>query len=158
MANIDSVSVCAERPDTEIAELLLGRYLDEMGERGFDVTETVPVPSSELTAPQGRFMVVRIGDHAVGCGAIRMVDSATAEIKRMWIDAGYRGRGLGRRLLAALENECNALGARAVLLDSSEYLPEALGLYRASGYTEISPYNDNPDASHWFEKRVGEPQ
>jgi hypothetical protein len=34
-------------------------------------------------------------------------------------------------------------------------LTEAIGLYRSSGYVEVSPFNDEPYAHHWFEKNLG---
>jgi len=70
-----------------------------------------------------------------------------------WIHPELRGRGVGRRLLAALEEQALQLGLTTLRLDTSSHLDEALALYRSAGYREIAPYNDNPYAAHWFEKR-----
>jgi hypothetical protein len=35
---------------------------------------------------------------------------------------------------------------------------EAISLYRSSGYVEVEPFNDEPYADHWFEKRLQPPQ
>ncbi len=145
-------------PESEVAAQLLARYYEELNARfagGFDVDRTVAAPSAELRPPSGSFLIVRLDGRAIGCGAVRKLDETTAEIKRMWIDPAVRGRGVGRRLLAALESAAARLGCRLVRLDTSSHLPEALGLYRSTGYSEILPYNDNCYAHHWLEKSLG---
>ena len=145
-------------PESEVAAQLLARYYEELNARfsgGFDLDRTVAAPSAELRPPSGSFLIVRLDGRAIGCGAVRKLDETTAEIKRMWIDPAVRGRGVGRRLLAALESAAARLGCRLVRLDTSSHLPEALGLYRSTGYSEILPYNDNCYAHHWLEKSLG---
>lgn len=63
--------------------------------------------------------------------------------------------GVGRRLLAVLEEVARARKLCTVRLDTHGSLAEALGLYRAAGYREIPRYNDNRYAQHWFEKSLG---
>jgi ribosomal protein S18 acetylase RimI-like enzyme len=89
----------------------------------------------------------------VGCGAMKTLEPGVAEIKRMWVDPSVRRRGIGRKLLAALEEHALAHGCHTVRLDTAAPLREAIGLYSRAGYTEIAPYNANPYAAHWFEKR-----
>ena len=91
----------------------------------------------------------------VGCGAIKRTASATIDIKRMWLAESARGLGLGRRLLADLEARAAHAGAQAVRLETNATLVEAIALYRSAGYQEVPPFNDEPFADHWFEKRLG---
>jgi ribosomal protein S18 acetylase RimI-like enzyme len=72
----------------------------------------------------------------------------------MWIAKECRGLGLGKRLLDALEDQARAAGAPAVRLETNRTLTEAIAMYRRSGYREIEPFNDEPYAHHWFEKRL----
>jgi ribosomal protein S18 acetylase RimI-like enzyme len=72
----------------------------------------------------------------------------------MWVAESARGLGVGRRLLADLERRAAAEGARTLRLETNESLTEAIGLYRAAGYVEVEPFNDEPYAHHWFEKRL----
>jgi GNAT superfamily N-acetyltransferase len=65
-----------------------------------------------------------------------------------------RGRGVGRRLLGALELAATDLGCERMRLDTGERQFAALALYRSTGYAEIDPYNVQPGAAHWFEKRL----
>ena len=62
--------------------------------------------------------------------------------------------GVGRRLLAELEQRALASGSRTVRLETNEALTEAIAMYRAAGYREVDAFNDEPYAHHWFEKRI----
>ncbi len=42
------------------------------------------------------------------------------------------------------------------MLDTNASLAAAQGLYRTTGYREIAAYNDNPNATHWFAKDLGD--
>jgi GNAT superfamily N-acetyltransferase len=64
-----------------------------------------------------------------------------------------RGIGLGRRLLAALEQQAITSNP-AVRLETNAALEEAIRLYRSSGYVEVPRFNDETYAHHWFEKRL----
>jgi GNAT superfamily N-acetyltransferase len=153
----DDVDIARERPDSDTASELLGRYYTELDSRfpgGFDPERTVAAPARELVGPAGAFFVARLDGHPIGCGGIRKLDETTAEIKRMWIDPVARSRGIGRRLLAALEDAAVELGCHTVRLDTNAHLTEAVALYRSSGYSEIPAYNDNLYAARWFEKRL----
>jgi len=90
----------------------------------------------------------------VGCGGVRMLDPRRAEIKHLYLRDRARGKGWGRELLAELEAHAVALGAREIVLDTNASLEAAQGLYRSSGYADIEPYNDNPNATNWFAKRL----
>jgi ribosomal protein S18 acetylase RimI-like enzyme len=72
----------------------------------------------------------------------------------MWVARDARGLGLGRRLLAELEDRARALGYRKVRLETEKSLTEAQHLYRSSGYLEVPRFNDEPYAHHWFEKTL----
>ena len=64
------------------------------------------------------------------------------------------GLGVGRRLLEALEERAEATGTRSVRLDTNAALTEAIALYRATGYVEVSRFNNETYADFWFEKRL----
>ena len=84
------------------------------------------------------FLVARDSDgQPLGCGALRVLDAETVELKRMYVRPAARGRGVGRALLAALEREAAALGATRVRLETGPLQPDAIGLYTSSGYRPI---------------------
>src|SRR5580698_9311449 len=75
------------------------------------------------------------------------------EIRHVWVAAGTRGLGVGRRLLTGLEREAAARGFGVVRLGTHRALTEAVQMYRSSGYAEVPPYGQEPHAHYWFEKR-----
>jgi GNAT superfamily N-acetyltransferase len=102
--------------------------------------ETDDLRPEELAPPMGRFIVVYDGGEPIACGAIRRHDDETAEVKRMWVRPGARGRGVARMVLDELESSAVALGYRATVLETGLRQPEALALYESHGYTRIPNY------------------
>lgn len=103
-----------------------------------------------------RHLVGVVNGRAVACGAIQSIDPDIAEIRRMYVRPAHRRRGVGRQLLAALEDLAFWAGHSVLRLETGTYLPSALALYRSSGYTEIPVYGryvGNP-YSACFEKRI----
>jgi len=106
--------------------------------------------------PHGAFLAVRIDGRAVGCGGIARFDETRGELKRMYVEPGSRGLGLGRALLDALEVEARRLGYVAVVLETGDRQPEALGLYASAGYERIPCYEPyaSRELSLCFEKTL----
>jgi ribosomal protein S18 acetylase RimI-like enzyme len=77
-----------------------------------------------------------------------------AEVRHLWVAAEARGLGLGRRLLERVEAEAAGRGIAVVRLGTHSALTEAIGLYRSSGYREISPYDSSPYNQLAFEKAL----
>lgn len=143
-----------ERADSADARVLLGAYFDELRALvpAFDPARSVSADPDEMTSPHGVFLVARAGDAAIACGGLKTHAPGVGEVKRMFVVRDARGRGVGRALLAALEGHARALGMARLVLDTAEPLESAARLYRAGGYVEIAPYNDNPFAARWFAK------
>jgi GNAT superfamily N-acetyltransferase len=110
------------------------------------------VEPHELEPPSWTFLIAYVDGEAVGCGGFKRLDDRTAEIKRMFVAADVRGRGVGRWILERLEEGAREAGYRFARLDTGNRQPDALHLYRSAGYREIPDYNGNPAASYWFEK------
>jgi GNAT superfamily N-acetyltransferase len=98
--------------------------------------------AEEVREGQGAFFVVYSGAEPIGCGAVRIVGPASAEIKRMYVQPAHRGRGVGTALLRALESEARLLGAARVVLETGERQRESLALYRRAGYAEIPRFGE----------------
>jgi len=147
--------------DDPAARILLDAYFDERAAgfpAGPDAYRRATPDPKQFSPPFGVFLVVQEDGHDVGCGGARLLGDSDAgvcfEIKHLWIAPEYRGRGLGRDLLRELEQRSKSFGARVVVLDTNASLDAAQRLYQSSGYQEIPAYNDNPNATHWFGKRV----
>jgi len=123
------------------------------GEADIGPTREAPM----FVEPDGVFLVVRDADgSAIACGGVARFDDARGELKRMYVVPQVRGRGLGRRILVELEAEARRLGYRALVLETGDRQPEAVGLYESSGYERIPCYPpyDSRALSLCFEKRL----
>jgi len=147
--------------DDPRAQALLSAYFEMRGEtfpQGQTYRPVFPA-ASVFTPPAGVFVVVVDDDgRDVGCGGIRRVDDGPAgiryEVKHLYLAPATRGRGWGRLLLDELETRARAWGAGELVLDTHHTLEAAGGLYAASGFTAIAPYNDNPNATRWYGKTL----
>lgn len=109
-----------------------------------------------LTHDDIRYLVVAADGRAVACGGIQRLDDGTGELKRMYVRPAYRGRGIARQLLVALEELAFQQGHSVVCLETGSYLPAAIGLYTSCGYEPIPVYGEyvgNP-YSVCFAKRL----
>lgn len=139
------------------ARRCLAAYYDELARRfpgGFDPGRSLHPDTHEFAEPTGLFVLARLHGRAIGCGAVLFHDDEPAYVKRMWVDDAVRGMGVGRRILAALEQAARDHGAASVTLETNASLTEAVAMYRASGYVEVEPFNEEVYADHWFEKRL----
>jgi len=149
------VQFTVERPTSRDARWCLAQYYEELNERfdsGFDLDAALPVEQHELSPPGGALILARLHGQPVGCGIVKTPRRRPAYIKRMWVAPNARGLGIGRRLLAELEDHAWRTGAACVQLETNRALEEAIALYRQSGYAEVAAFNDEPYADHWFEK------
>lgn len=112
----------------------------------------VPLDPAEMAPPTGVYLVGWVGGETVAGGGLRSIGPALGEIKRMYVAPTWRGRGVARRLLAALEDAARALGHDRVRLDTGPKQPEARHLYETAGYASIPNYNGNHHAAFWGEK------
>ena len=128
--------------------------LDRRFSAGFDPGRSISADAPELRPPAGLVLVATLASEPVGCGALKFHDGEPTEIKRMWVAGQARGLGVGRRLLAELESHA-AERFPVARLETNETLGEAIAMYRSAGYREVAPFNDEPYAHHWFEKRLG---
>lgn len=142
-------------PSSPVARDVVGRYFAEIGRRfGFDPADEPDKDAKLLVPPTGVFVVAVSDGEPVACGGLQTIARGVGELKRMWVHDDWRGAGLGTRLLRHLEDQSRALGHTVVRLDTNKALTEAIAMYERAGYQQIDRYNDNPWATHFFEKRL----
>jgi ribosomal protein S18 acetylase RimI-like enzyme len=152
------VEIKAVDPAERDAQLCLREYFAELNRRfdsGFDPALSIPAELHQLRPPAGVFLIATLRGEPIGCGALKFHGDEPAELKRMWVAESARGLGIGRRLLAELENRAGDEGAGAVRLETNKNLTEAISLYRSAGYREVDAFNEEPYSHHWFEKELG---
>ena len=110
----------------------------------------------DIKDPDLYFIMAYIDGRAAGCGALRPLEPGIGEIKRMFVLPEYRGKGVARALLEALESRAVEMGHTSVRLETGTRQPEAIALYKSAGYAGIvkfGEYIDNP-MSLCFEKKL----
>jgi GNAT superfamily N-acetyltransferase len=132
----------------EIAELYDGLDLDaDFMPRG---------GAAELGAPGGAFLIGWHDGAPVCCGGLKRLQDGICELKRMYVVPAFRGRGVARQTLRALEAEARRLGYERARLDTGPKQLSARGLYVAEGYAAVDDFNGNPIAAFWGEKPLSE--
>ena len=146
--------------DHPLSARLLTEYFTsrELGFTGGTYTTVRPAPST-FEPPAGLFLVVEDEGAPVGCGGVRRIEpgpdgAVRYEVKHLWLQERTRGRGFGKALLLELERRAAELGAEEMVLDTNATLAAAAGLYARAGYVGIAAYNDNPNATNWYAKRL----
>ena len=81
---------------------------------------------------------------AAGCVAVRLLDAQTAEMKRLYVRAAHRGKGLGRVLAEAAIGAAREAGCERIVLDTLPKMAEAQALYRSLQFRSIAPYLEKP--------------
>jgi len=98
----------------------------------------------QYNKPQGGLLLAHDGINAVGCAGVRKLDDHIAELKRMYVQRGYRGYQIGLRLLEHSIELAKELGYQKIRLDTLENMHKAQELYRSFGFYEIPSYRFNP--------------
>ena len=139
-ATISLVAVPA--PDIEIhayqlgdrdpfAELVSG----VLAEYGFSVDPVLESDLEDPAAAYNQIWVATDGERVIGSVAMRLLDDGkVAEMKRMYLQPAYRGRGLGRALLNQAVTWAQAQRCRSVVLDTSAAMTAAQRLYESAGF------------------------
>jgi putative acetyltransferase len=86
----------------------------------------------------GAFFAVYDSEKLAGVFGLERLGTEAAELRRMYVDAPYRRRGLARMMLAYAEQACRSAGSRVLTLSTSELQQAALAFYHASGYRLVS--------------------
>lgn len=144
------------RSDTSPARELmaaLNALLDEQYPGRVVKPGSVTTPD-EMVPPAGAFLVGYDGGQAVAIGGLRDLGGGICEIKRMYVVPGARSRGVGRALLAALEQAGRDRGYERVRLDAGSEQKHSRVLFEKTGYVEIEKYNHNHIADYFAEKRL----
>ncbi|MFI1186961.1 GNAT family N-acetyltransferase [Streptomyces californicus] len=114
----------------------------EYAERYGDEGDVTPLDPTMFTPPHGLYLIAYDErERPVATGGWRTQNrndqgywDGDAEIKRMFVIPEGRGRGLARRMLAALEEDARAAGRVRMVLETGDQQPEAVTLYTSSGY------------------------
>ena len=125
----------------------LPAYVRLIGDLDRYFIENYPAESNHLLdletlcRPEMHFFGIEVDAQPRGCGGFWAHDDYV-EIKRVYVEPSARGLGLGRKIMAVIEDEARKSGFKLARLETGILQPEALGLYRALGYIERGPFGD----------------
>jgi GNAT superfamily N-acetyltransferase len=95
---------------------------------------------NKLDAIKHTVVAYNEANRAVGCGAIKQFETGTMEVKRMFVPLEERGKGIAGEILKELEIWAKELGNDKCILETGIKQPEAISLYKKSGYRFIDNY------------------
>ena len=124
--------------DAEVQKLV-SDALGDLSQRYGGSGDDTPVAAEEFVPPRGAFFVALDGHDLIGCAGWR-AHGEDAELERMYTASAARGRGVARRLLAAIEESARANGHKRVILETGDRQPEAIALYESAGYQRIEDF------------------
>lgn len=135
---------------------IVGRYHRRQATQAEVARAMRDEPSDDLSPPRGLLLVARQGSIVIGCAGLRLLPggSGIGEVTRLYVAPAARRRGVGRRLLAAIEDAARGHGLHLLRLDTRRDLNEARQLYATSGYREVDPFTEGRYVDHCFQKAL----
>lgn len=139
---MQDIKIRTARYDEPAVVALLVDVMAELAGRYGGSGDDTPVDPADFLPPDGAFFVACYTsdeERLIGCAGWRK-HGDDAELKRMFTADAARGRGLGRRLLATIEESAREAGCKRVILETGDRQPEAVGLYESAGYARIDDF------------------
>jgi len=129
----------SEQHDSAVASALIA-VLDAILKPHYPQQSRHGYSVEKLIQQKVAFFVAYLEEQAAGCGGVQLFGSEYAEIKRMYVRPEFRGRGVGKRLLAHLEAYALERGIPLLRLETGVFQTEAIGLYQSFGFQRIPPF------------------
>jgi len=141
-----AVTIRAALPDEmESVRVLFREYQDGLGVdlcfQSFE-EELASLPG-KYASPTGALLLGFHNDKLAGCVALRLHEPGVCEMKRLYVRPGFRGLGLGRKLVEAILEAGRIRGFRCMVLDTLDRLVPARMIYEELGFRQIPSYNGN---------------
>jgi putative acetyltransferase len=97
---------------------------------------------ADVQPGRGAFLIARVDQQPVACGAVRRIDEQTGEMKRMYVLPKYRRAGVGGAMVVRLEEAARGLGVGRLVLETGVRQPDAIALYKRHGFTEVPLFGE----------------
>lgn len=128
-------NVCAPTDDVR---LLIGELDAELG-AAYAPEQRHGLNIARIFQPTVMFFIARLDGQAVGCGGIAFEDDL-AEVKRMYVRPGTRGRGVAQAILARLEDQARKRGVAQLVLETGNAQHAAIRFYQRAGFARCGPF------------------
>ena len=126
----------------ELAQILQAHWL--FCTSSTPIEHVYALDASKLFSPDITVFGARIDGELVGVGAIRKLDAHHAELKSMHTLAKSRGSGVGRAMVAHIEDFARSSGIERMSLETgtNEAFKPARELYKYLGYNSCDAFGD----------------
>ena len=152
-SNFFTLNTVADAPDYEVFKALLLEYAarDLDDSKNSSIWQDLTQLQQRYGAPTGGALLAHRGEALAGCGAFAATSHpGVAEIKRVYVRAGYRRQGLARALTQALVAQAKECGYHKAAISTWPHNTQALALYQQLGFAPIAPFKEHTHAQLVF--------
>jgi ribosomal protein S18 acetylase RimI-like enzyme len=94
--------------------------------------------------PNGTFIIAKDKDNVIGCVGLKKWDEEICEMKRLFVNDKYKGKGIGKKLVEIIIEEAKKEKYTIMRLDTFKTMESALKIYYKNNFYKIEPYYNNP--------------
>jgi putative acetyltransferase len=148
-----AVTIVAAQPDSPEAMVLLAELDAALHEYPYPAESRHAFSVDKLLRESVAFFLASYDGQLAACGGVKLFQNY-AEVKRMYVQPPFRGKGLGKAILNHLAEHARAHGINTLRLETGIYQVEAIGLYDSWGFRRRGPFGDYKDDPNtiYFEK------
>ncbi len=151
------IIIAKSREEFASARSLFLKYANEIGiDLSFqNFQDEIDNLSAQYSLPDGLILLLKNKKNIIGCVGLRKFNARIGEIKRLYIEDDYRGKGLSRILMNDILNRAKQMKYKCLRLDTLAPMKEADNLYKSLGFKKIHPYRYNPEkGAKYFELKL----
>lgn len=146
----------ATNADRAAIMLLVAEGLAEFGLHPDPATSEADLLNIEKSYDaSGGVLLVAEREGLLACGGLIRLDEQTAKIRKMYVRADVRGKGMGGAILGRLIQEAKARGSRRIVLETVSAMRAAQALYERFGFREVGGEADSPRCDRVYALELG---
>jgi N-acetylglutamate synthase-like GNAT family acetyltransferase len=109
-----------------------------------DINDELGRFPNKYKEPLGAFIIAKENENVIGCVGLRNLDNKICEMKRLFVNDNYKGKGIGKNLVEKIIEEAKIKNYERMRLDTLSTMETALKIYYKNGFYKIEPYYNNP--------------
>ncbi|HKR13570.1 MAG TPA: GNAT family N-acetyltransferase [Pyrinomonadaceae bacterium] len=150
------ISIVEVPPDSEDAVKLTGELDAHLWTHPYPPQSRHAFSVEKMLREGVIFFVTHYEERLAGCGGIKIFDGDYGEVKRMFVRPEFRGKGLGKAMLAHLADYAHSKDLDLLRLETGIYEVEAIGLYQGFGFERRAPFGEYVEdpLSVYLEKNI----
>ena len=100
--------------------------------------------AAKYSDPQQKIFIARWEGEPAGCVAFERFGDDALELHKFFVDARFRGKGVGRALIETALGEARKSGRRRIVLHTTTYMTNAVAVYQSFGFERCPPFRSVP--------------